>query len=79
MRIPLVDPNDPETPPESAALLSGMFEAWGTDFNVLKAVGNNPQVLEAYAAFIGGVYTGLSGAERELAYLTTAMVNECFY
>lgn len=56
-----------------------MFEAWGTDYNVLKAVGNNPQVLEAYAAFIGGVYTGLSGTERELAYLTTAMVNECFY
>lgn len=79
MRLPLVDPNDPNTDPASAALLAGMFEAWGTEFNVLKAVANNPQVLEAYAAFIGGVYTGLSGTERELAYLTTALVNECFY
>lgn len=79
MRIPLVDPGDPSTDPETAALLSGIFEAWGMELNVLKAVANNGQVLEAFANFIGVVYGGLPDIERELAYLTTAIVNECFY
>ena len=79
MRIPLVEPADPGTDPETAALLSGIFDAYGMEFNVLKAVANNRQVLEAYATFIGGVYAGLPDTERELAYLTTAIVNECFY
>lgn len=78
-RIPLVDHNDPSTDPETAALLSGIFETWGMDLNVLKAVANNRQVLEAFTNFIGGVYGGLPDEERELAYLTTAIANECFY
>jgi alkylhydroperoxidase family enzyme len=79
MRIPLVDPRDPSTDPSTAALLSGIFDAWGTEFNVLKAVANNGQVLEAYATFLGGVYAGLPADERELAYLTAAIVNDCHY
>jgi hypothetical protein len=79
MRIPLVEPDDPSTDPSTAAVLSGVFEAWGTEFNILKAVANNKQVLEAYVTFIGGVYGGLPDDVRELAYLTTAITNEDFY
>ena len=79
MRIPLVEPDDPATDPDTAALLSGIFDAWGTEFNVLKAVANNGQVLQAYATFLGGVYAGLPADERELAYLTASIVNDCHY
>ena len=78
-RLPQVVPEDPSTDPKTAAILSQMFEAWGTDFNILKGVANNGQILEAFATFIGGVYGGMPETERELAYLTTSAVNECFY
>ena len=79
MRIPLVDPNDPSTDPATAELLGQMFEGWGVDYNILKGVANNPDVLQGFAAFVGGVFAGMPDDRRELAYLTTSTVNECHY
>lgn len=79
MRIPLVDAEAETTDLRTATILKQLFEGWGLDYNVLKAIANNAQVLEGMASFIAGIFGGLPGTQRELAYLTTSIVNECFY
>lgn len=79
MRIPLVDSNSAGTDPKTSAVMKQLFEGWGLDYNVIKAVANNGQVLEGMAAFVGAIFDGLPGTYRELAYLTTSVANDCFY
>lgn len=78
-RIPLVDRDDPSTSPETAALLAQIAEGWGLDLNILKAMANNEEMVKAYVAFFSAVFADLPELDRELAYLTVSVVNECHY
>lgn len=79
MRIPLIDREDPSTSPDTAAILTQIANAWGLDLNILKAMANNEEVLKAYVAFFSAIFVDLPEVERELAYLTVSVMNECHY
>lgn len=75
-RIPLVDPNDPAS--------GSNFEEMGLGSvhpNVYRAIANHPDALRVFAEFGRTVYfdSRLTAAERELAYLTASVVNNCHY
>lgn len=80
-RIPLVDPDDPEADPKARALLLKLRESAGRDVNVLRALANHPDVLESF------LHLGAQPApraylrpdQRELAYLTASVANDCHY
>jgi alkylhydroperoxidase family enzyme len=77
-RIPLVDPNEPGADPELKRAVAGLG---GIHPNVYRAIANHPGALEAFSAFGKVVYFdgALTPAERELAYLTASVVNNCHY
>jgi alkylhydroperoxidase family enzyme len=82
-RLPIVDPNDPSTPPEVAETLSSfVVPPWTGPQNILATVANHGPLFGGFVAFASALYgetATLSPAERELAYLTASQVNECFY
>jgi alkylhydroperoxidase family enzyme len=80
-RIPLRGPDDPLTDPKAAAILGAVREQFGSDFNVIKALANHPDVLEAFMGLQGEVYTSkrLTPAQTEIAYYTAAVANSCHY
>jgi alkylhydroperoxidase family enzyme len=87
-RLPLVDPDDPGTDPETRALLlrarasnEGRDDIPWRDVNVTSALANHPGIMKAFSSFARTVYSGntLSPAERELAWLATSAVNDCHY
>ena len=49
--------------------------------NVYRAIANHPGALDAFSAFGKAVYfeNSITAAERELAYLTASVVNDCHY
>ena len=87
-RLPLVDPDDPNADPAATALLrkvrAGMEARedvpW-RDINVYRAMANHPQIFSGVVAFGGAAYSNssLTPAERELAYLTASVTNDCHY
>jgi hypothetical protein len=79
-RIPLIDPDDPATPPEVAAVLHGSTPPGGGLFNVVRALANNLDAFGVLGA-ISKLYQSqrLSDAQHELAYLTASVVNDCHY
>lgn len=81
-RIPLVDVSDPSADPEARRLIEGYRArtdyALPQDRNVLRAVANHPPLLEAMLS-ISTAVQDLTPAQRELAYLTAAVTNDCFY
>ena len=87
-RLPIVDPDDPNTDPTAKALLgairSGLSRSeslpW-TDINVYSTMANHPEALGALLQFGNVVYqrNGLSPAQRELAYLGASVANDCHY
>ena len=81
-RIPLLNPDDPGLDPKAKRLLEERQASMpGGLRNVIRAIANSPEALEASAAMSAAGY--LSGdvtpAERELAYLTASLVNNCHY
>lgn len=80
-RIPLVDPDDPGTDPLAAEVLHRIRDVIGRDVNVYRGVANNAKVFAALAQFGPPVYSNnsLEPSERELAYLTASVVNNCHY
>lgn len=82
-RLPIVDPENPDTPPEVAQTLSAfVLEPWTGPQNMLSTLANHGPLFAGFAAFAGALYGGseeLTPAEREYAYLTASRVNECFY
>ena len=80
-RIPLVDPDDPDTDPKARALLLRLRERTGRDINVLRALANHPDLLESFL-HLGAQPAPVSHirpAQRELAYLTASVANDCHY
>jgi alkylhydroperoxidase family enzyme len=49
--------------------------------NVYRAIANHPGALEAFSGFGRAVYfdSQLTSAQRELAYLTASVTNDCHY
>ena len=78
-RIPLVDPNEDGVDPRAKAAM----EQTGMSIhpNVYRAIANHPGALDAFSAFGKAVYfeNSITAAERELAYLTASVVNNCHY
>ena len=80
-RIPLVDPDDPDADPKARALLLRLRQRSGRDINVLRALANHPDVMETF------LHMGAQPAptshirpdQRELAYLTASVANDCHY
>ena len=81
-RIPLIDENDPATPPEAREALQRAGAARGRLINVYRAMANKPEALNAMSGLIAAVYrkdSTLEPKHSELAYLTSTTVNDCFY
>ena len=78
-RIPLVDPDsDGGDPAARRALLE---VGGGIHPNVYRAIANHPGALAAFSAFGKFVYVdnSITPAQRELAYLTASVTNNCHY
>ena len=80
-RLPLVDPEDPDADPRAAELLRAMRAVTGRDFAVLQAVANHPEVLQGLVGFLTVAYANnsLTPGQRELAYLSASVSNNCHY
>ena len=81
-RLPLVDPDDEGVDPAARAALKAIGAArGGSSPNVLRAVANHPTAMQAMVEFSNVVYShnGMSPAQRQLAYLTASVTNDCHY
>jgi len=82
-RLPLVDSNAPDTDPLAREVLQAVSAARGrsVDPNVYRAIANHPRALQAMVAFgtVVSFQNSVSPAQRELAYLTASVTNECHY
>jgi alkylhydroperoxidase family enzyme len=88
-RLPIVDPDDPNTDPLAKALLLAVrqnLQTRGTDLpwqdiNVYSAMANHPKLLEGILTFGSRAYSNnsLTPAQRELAYLGASVANDCHY
>jgi alkylhydroperoxidase family enzyme len=77
-----VHADDPGVDPKAAAMLTAIEGAQdGPVLNVLRALANHPDAMESFFAFANLVYieNSLNPVQRELAYLTSAVTNDCFY
>jgi alkylhydroperoxidase family enzyme len=82
-RLPLVDPDAEGTDPlatEVLRLVSGLRNR-SVPPNVYRAVANHPQALQKMVEFGTVVYfnNSMTPAQRELAYLTASLTNDCHY
>src|SRR5262249_6594698 len=79
-RLPYVDPEDPAADPRAAELLRAI-KLSGGDVNLLKALANHAEILQAFMGFAGPAYftSSLEPGLRELAYLTASAANRCHY
>jgi len=80
-RIPLVSGDDPDADPKARALLAMVRESRGREVNVYRGIANHPDILEAVLKLGQVAYfsNSLDPVQRELAYYTSAVTNECFY
>jgi alkylhydroperoxidase family enzyme len=78
-RLPLIDPRDEGT---DAASVEELEQAGRTmNPHVFRAMANHPEALQGFLAFGNAVYfqNSITPAQRELAYLTASVVNQCHY
>ena len=82
-RIPLLGAHDPDTPPLAREVLQQVaaLRNRAVEPNVYRAVANHPEALQAMVQFGTVVYfeNSMSPAQRELAYLTASVTNDCHY
>jgi alkylhydroperoxidase family enzyme len=82
-RIPLVDSDDDDADPLARQTLEHVRRLRGraVDPNVYRAMANHPQALQKLVEFGTVVYfdNSMTPAQRELAYLTASVTNECHY
>lgn len=86
-RLPLVDPDDAAADPTATKLLrkvrASMEQSdlpW-RDINVYRAMANHPEIFSGMVTFGSKAYSNnsLTPAQRELAYLTASVTNDCHY
>jgi alkylhydroperoxidase family enzyme len=80
-RLPLVDPDDPAFDTAKRDALRAASGAGSIPPNVFRAIANHPQIMEATGRFasVACFRNSLTPAQRELAYLTASVVNDCHY
>ena len=82
-RLPLVSAQDPETPALAREVLQQVTALRDrvVEPNVYRAVANHPEALQALVQFGTVVYfqNSMTPAQRELAYLTASVTNDCHY
>ena len=82
-RLPLVSAHDADAPPLAREVLQQItaFRSGAVEPNVYRAVANHPEALQAMVQFGTVVYfaNSMTPAQRELAYLTASVTNECHY
>jgi alkylhydroperoxidase family enzyme len=82
-RIPLVDSNSDDADPAAREVLRWVTGGRGGSIepNVYRAIANHPEALRAMVEFGKAVYfdSSVTPAERELAYLTASVTNDCHY
>ncbi len=80
-RLPLIDSEDPDADPIARDALRASVGGGSIQPNVFRAMANHPGALEAMAHFGSVVYfnNSLTPAQRELAYLTASVTNDCHY
>ncbi len=82
-RLPLVDPDSSGTDPLAAQVLRQVTGLRGraVPANVYRAVANHPAALQRMVEFGTVVYfnNSMTPAQRELAYLTASLTNDCHY
>ncbi len=82
-RLPLVDPDSSGTDALAAQVLRQVTGQRGRAVppNVYRAVANHPAALQKMVEFGTVVYfnNSMTPAQRELAYLTASLTNDCHY
>jgi len=80
-RIPLVQEDDPTTPPEAREFLKRVEGAQGEVFNGVRLLANHPQQGNALIDFVRSVrhHNTLTPTLTEIAYTTASVVNRCHY
>jgi alkylhydroperoxidase family enzyme len=81
-RIPILQEDDPATPPDARLYLQEAAQARGRLVNIYRAMANRPEAGRAFSTLASTVYRGattLDPKHGELAYLTATVVNNCYY
>jgi alkylhydroperoxidase family enzyme len=82
-RLPLVDPDDPGTDALARQTLQEVtsLRSRAVPPNVYRAIANHPEALRSMVQFGTVVYfqNSMTPAQRELAYLTASVTNDCHY
>ena len=80
-RVPLLHPDDPETPPDARDVLRQWAGSTGRVTNIFRVMANHPALTRAFSDYAAVIYRNgqLSAKERELAYTTATAINNCFY
>lgn len=82
-RITIWQDDTPDTPPEITDAIEHAAASTGFALNIQREMANNPVVLKGFSEFTGAFYGEgagtITGAERELAYTTATVVNNCHY
>lgn len=80
-RLPLVDPGDVGTSSLARDSLAAAWAAQGRSVNVYRALASHPRALRKLVEFGTIVYfdNSMTPAQRELAYLTASLTNDCRY
>ena len=82
-RLPLVDSDSSGADPLAAQVLRQVTGLRGRTVspNVYRAVANHPAALQKLVEFGTVVYfnNSMTPAQRELAYLTASLTNDCHY
>jgi alkylhydroperoxidase family enzyme len=82
-RLPIVDPNDPDADAAAVDVLRRVSGRSGRTVprNVWATMANHPRALDKVADLARVVYfaNSMTPAQRELAYLTASVTNDCHY
>ena len=81
-RIPVWDEKDPSTPPEVREALEYIEGEFGEIINFWRVIANHPEVARRYVDLMmvpHGEDSTITPAQRELAYTTATVVNNCHY
>ena len=79
-RIPLVSSDDDDADPAAREVLRSAGRG-SIEPNVYRAMANHPEALRTMLEFGKVVYfdNAMTPAQRELAYLTASLTNDCHY
>ena len=81
-RVPVWNERNESTPEEIRAALEYSEEKFGGNLNVFRVMANHPDIMKRYldlALVSYGEDSTITPAQRELAYTTATVVNNCHY